>query len=388
MAQATTESATYSKDNPFPAKLKENRLLSKEGSAKDVRHYSVDLTGSGLSYTCGDSLGVYPTNEVKEVEEILECLRLTGEEMVTLPRGAGEASMREALSAKLSLAGPTVKFLKFLREKVSETSEQERLDQLLAEDHKDQTKVYLEDRHFIDLLQEFPSAQLSGQEFVDNLRKLMPRLYSIASSPEVFPDEIHLTVATVRYRANERERIGVCSTYLADRVPLNEPTVPVFVASSHFGLPETLDKDLIMVGPGTGIAPFRAFQQEIIAKKADVRTWVFFGDQHRATDYLYEEEWEEYRASGQLTKLDLAWSRDQEKKVYVQDKMWESGEELWQWLQGGAYFYVCGDAKRMAKDVDAMLHRIAEHHGKMSEEEAKDWVKQLKKDKRYQRDVY
>jgi len=224
---------------------------------------------------------------------------------------------------------------------------------------------------------------------VDHLRKLMPRLYSIASSPKVSPDGIHLTVAIVRYQTNGRERVGVCSTFMADRVVVGDTPVPAFVSHSHFGLPEDhAEKDVIMIGPGTGIAPFRAFVQERAAVGAKGRNWVFFGDQHSATDFLYEDEWNDYQSKGQVTRLDLAWSRDQEQKVYVQDKMRENAKELWSWIQNGAYFYVCGDAKRMAKDVDQALHDIIAEQGAMPIEKAAEYVKQLKKDKRYQRDVY
>jgi sulfite reductase (NADPH) flavoprotein alpha-component len=216
----------------------------------------------------------------------------------------------------------------------------------------------------------------------------MPRLYSIASSARVFPNEIHLTVAVVRYHMTGRDRVGVCSTFLADRVHVNSTPVPVFVSDSHFGPPADGSKDAIMVGPGTGIAPFRAFVQDRIASGATGRNWVFFGDQKHATDFLYEEEWNDYVAKGAVARLDLAWSRDQLTKVYVQDKMRESGAELWAWLKNGGYFFVCGDAKRMAKDVDTALHDIIAQHGAMTPEQAVEYVKQMKKDKRYQRDVY
>jgi sulfite reductase (NADPH) flavoprotein alpha-component len=238
------------------------------------------------------------------------------------------------------------------------------------------------------LLAEFPSAKLTPQEFTDHLRRLMPRLYSIASSPKLYPAEVHLTVATVRYTTNHRERVGVCSTFLADRVHAGATPVPVFVSNSHFGVPDDGARDMIMVGPGTGIAPFRAFLQERVATAAKGRHWVFFGEQHRATDYIYEEEWAAWLAQGQLTRIDTAFSRDQIVKVYVQDRMRENAAELWNWIQNGANFYVCGDAKRMAKDVDQTLHDIIAGQGRMDVAAAADYVKQMKKDKRYQRDVY
>lgn len=381
----------YNKDNPFPARLAENRLLSQAGSAKETRHFVVDIAGSGLSYKVGDSLGVFPANRPTEVAELLEALGASGEELVApaMLKLTEPISLREALTSRLALAGPTPRLVKLLVEKASDPAELIRLNALLEPEAKDELKGYLEERHYIDVLSEFPSARPTPQELTDLMRKLMPRLYSIASSPRVSPTGVHLTVAVVRYEQTGRERVGVCSTHLADRWPVQEATAPVFVSHSHFGLPEDhADRDIIMVGPGTGIAPFRAFVQERVAMGAKGRNWVFFGDQKRATDYLYEDEWENYLAQGQVTRLDLAWSRDQEHKVYVQDKMREAAAELWSWLESGAIFYVCGDAKRMAKDVDQALHDIIAGQGGLTPEAAADCVKQLKKDKRYQRDVY
>ena len=378
----------YNKNNPFLARLTENTLLNKEGSAKDTRHFVVSIEGSDLVYTCGDSLGVFPSNAKEDVEAVLEALGATGEELVVLPRSENEISLEEALTGKLSLASPTRKSLMAFAERAQDEGEKAQLNTLLADENKETTAAFLSEREFIDLLEEFPSAQFSPQDFVEGLRKLMPRLYSIASSPVLHPQEIHLTVAIVRYETNNRQRSGVCSTYLSDRVALNEAELPVFVTKSHFGLPEDTSTPIIMVGPGTGIAPFRAFLQERIATQASGANWLFFGDQHAETDYLYGDEFEAMKAAGQIERLDLAWSRDQEQKIYVQDKMMESSAAVWEWLEQGASFYVCGDAKRMAKDVDAALHQIAQKEGGLSEEDAVAFIKQLKKDKRYQRDVY
>jgi sulfite reductase (NADPH) flavoprotein alpha-component len=294
----------------------------------------------------------------------------------------------DALTSRLALASPTPKILNTLAAKATAANEQAKLAELLAPESKDALAAFLDEREYIDLLAEFPSARLTPQEFVDHLRKLMPRLYSIASSSKVYPTEVHLTVAVVRYTTNQRERVGVCSSFMADRVHLGSTPTPVFVSNSHFGPPEDGARDCIMVGPGTGIAPFRAFMQDRVASGATGRNWLFFGDQRQANDFLYEEEWESYRVKGQLNRLDLAWSRDQLTKIYVQDKMRACAAELWVWLQGGACFYVCGDAKRMAKDVDVALHEIIAEQGGMTPVQAVDYVKQLKKDKRYQRDVY
>jgi len=220
------------------------------------------------------------------------------------------------------------------------------------------------------------------------MRKLVPRLYSIASSQRVHPLEAHLTVAAVRYTTNNRDRVGVCSTYIGDRVLVGLSPMPVFIARSHFGPPADGSKDMIMVGPGTGIAPFRAFLQDRTAAGATGRNWLFFGDQRRATDFLYEEDWNRWRKGGSLTRLSTAFSRDQPTKIYVQDRIRESAVELWAWIKAGAYFYVCGDAKRMAKDVDVALHDVVAGQGGMSPAEAVDYVKLMKKDRRYQRDIY
>jgi sulfite reductase (NADPH) flavoprotein alpha-component len=389
-APATAPVSAYSKDRPFPARISENRLLSKPGSAKETRHFVVDLRGSGLHYKAGDSLGVFPSNRPADVQELLQRLGATGDEKVSpaMLKLAAPIAFREALTERLALAKPTRKIVETLAAKATNADEKAKLAGLLTPESKELLTQYLEELEFIDLLAEFPSAKLTPQEFVDHLRKLMPRLYSIASSSKAHPSDVHLTVAIVRYQTNHRERIGVCSTFLSDRVQVGNTPVPVFVSDSHFGPPEDGAKDCIMVGPGTGIAPFRAFLQDRVAAGATGRNWLFFGDQKRATDFLYEEEWEEYLAKKQLTRLDTAFSRDQATKIYVQDRMRENAAEMWAWLKGGAHFYVCGDAKRMAKDVDTALHDIIAEQGGMSVEQAAEFVKQLKKEKRYQRDVY
>jgi len=378
----------FSKDHPFPSRVVDNRLLSGPGSAKETRHFVISTAGSGIKYKPGDSLGIYPTNAEADVEAILARLRSDGSERVQLPRSTDEVSIREALTSKLSLSQPTRKTVEFLASKAIDPVERARLEGLLAKDAAPDLEHFLTNHEFADLLAEFPSAPVSPQELVALMRKLMPRLYSIASSQRVAGDEVHLTVAIVRYETNGRKRGGVCTTFLADRVEPGETPVPVFVSHSHFGLPESGDADLIMVGPGTGIAPFRAFLHDRRATGAKGRNWLFFGDQKRASDFLYAEEFEAMLRDGLLARLDLAFSRDQAHKIYVQDRMRESGAEIWEWLQRGAYFCVCGDAKRMAKDVDAELHAIARQHGGMDEAAAVAYVKQLKKDRRYMRDVY
>jgi len=390
MSSTPAPTSVYSKENPFPAKVTENRLLNKPGSGKETRHFVVNLVGSGLHYKAGDSLGVFPTNRAEDVAEIIQRLGATGEELVfpAMLKLTAPITLREALTSRLALAGPTSKIVNTLAAKAADAAEKAKLTGLLAPESKELLASFLENHEYADLLAEFPSAKLTPQELVDHMRKLMPRLYSIASSSRVHPQEIHLTVAIVRYETNGRQRAGVCSTFLADRVQVGTTPTPVFVSDSHFGPPEDGSKDAIMVGPGTGIAPFRAFVQDRIASGASGRNWVFFGDQRRATDYLYEEEWETWLKEGKVARVDLAFSRDQAQKVYVQDRMRENAAELWAWIKNGGCFFVCGDAKRMAKDVDAALHEIIAQQGGMDAAAAVDYVKQMKKDKRYQRDVY
>ena len=282
------EVSTYSKDNPFHALITENRLLSKTGSLKETRHFVVSLAGSGLTYKVGDWLGVYPTNHPADVDEIMHFLGASGDEPVSpaMLKLAEPIALHEALLSRLALNGPTVKILNTLYSKATAPADVARLTSLLSPEAKAELTAYLEHREYIDILTEFSSAKLTPQEFVDHLRKLMPRLYSIASSPREYPNEIHLTVAVVRYETNQRQRFGVCTTFMADRTPVGSAPLPVFVSHSHFGLPEDLSKDVIMVGPGTGIAPFRAFVQERVVAGATGRNWLFFGDHHRARDFL------------------------------------------------------------------------------------------------------
>lgn len=380
----------YSKNQPFPARIIESRLLSKPGSGKETRHFVVDLGGSGLHYTAGDSLGVFPENRSVDVDEILQRLGATGTELVSpaVLRLPEPLALREVLSRRLALAKPSRHFLELIAERATAADEKARLAGLLAPESHELLTAFLAAREFVDLLAEFPSARLTPDEFVHQLRRLMPRMYSIASSSAVYPATPHLTVAVVRYTTNGRQRDGVCSTHLADRVQVGTTHVPVFVAPSHFRLPDDPARDCIMVGPGTGIAPFRAFVQERAARNAIGRNWVFFGDQRRATDFLYEDEWQEFQRRGQLARFDTAFSRDQLLKVYVQDRMRENAAELWSWIRDGGYFYVCGDGKRMAKDVDVALHAIVAEQGGMTAAAAGEYVKAMKKDRRYQRDVY
>ncbi len=382
---STDPSALYSRKNPFRAKVLTNRVLSKPGSGKEIRHFEIGLHGSGLTYEVGDALGVYPENNPALVEEIIAALGASGDESVPGADGA-ETTLRLALSRNLQITQPDKKLL----EAIAARSEGASVVKELLSDplRKEDLQKYIYGMEVIDFLLTHPSIHFTPGEFVALLRKLQPRLYSISSSLKAHPDEVHLTVATVRYESHGRKRHGVCSTYLAERA---EPpaTVPLFFHSAkHFRLPEDPATAVIMVGPGTGIAPFRAYLEERKATGATGRNWLFFGDQKAASDYSYQEELEAWQAEGVLHRLHTAFSRDQEEKIYVQHRMLENGSELYRWLEEGAHFYVCGDASRMAKDVDAALHQIVQKEGSKTPVEAAEYVEALKKTKRYKRDVY
>jgi sulfite reductase (NADPH) flavoprotein alpha-component len=375
--------ALYSRKNPFPAKLKTNRKLTKEGSAKDTRHFEIVLEGSGIQYEVGDSLGVFPTNNPALVEEILGVLGFSGDEQV--PDTAGNpVTIREALTRFYVITEKDKKLLAAIAEKDPTASH---FLPMVTPEGRAELEAYVWGREVIDPLLAHPAAKFTPEEFVKCLRKLQPRLYSIASSQKAHPTEVHLTVAAVRYESHGRKREGVCSTFLSDRA--DESHVPVFVhTAKHFRVPEDPSTHAIMVGPGTGIAPFMAFLQERKASGASGKNWLFFGDQKASTDFLYREELESWVSEGVLHRLDTAFSRDQAEKIYVQHRMLEAAEELFGWLEQGAYFYICGDASRMAKDVDAALHQVVEKAGGKSAEEAAAYVEELKKSKRYRKDVY
>jgi sulfite reductase (NADPH) flavoprotein alpha-component len=379
---STPETIVFSKKNPFPARLLVNRKLNAGGSAKDVRHFEIALAGSGLDYQVGDALGVVPRNDPALAAEIIAALGATGEEPVSGKDGAS-VSFREALTGHYEIT----RIPKPLLEHFAKNSNDETLKKVASPDANGELTKFLWGREIIDLLIAHPTVRFAPVEFIALLRKLQPRLYSISSSPKAHPGEVHLTVGAVRYESFGRQRGGVCSTFLADRAD-TATQVPVFVHSNNAFRPPPPDKPLIMVGPGTGIAPFRAFLEERRATGATGRNWLFFGDQKSSTDFLYREEIEGYQRDGGLHRLDLAWSRDQAAKVYVQDRMRENAAELYRWLEEGAGFYVCGDASRMAKDVDAALHEVLVVAGGKTADEAASYVKRLKSEKRYLRDVY
>lgn len=381
--QVAVESAElgYSKARPFPASVVENRNLNGPGE-KQTHQIALSLDGSGLEYEVGDALGVYPLNPEAVVDEIIANLPFKPSD-VPVPDG-GEVSLREALIQHYDIGSLN----KSLIQKWQAKSGSPFLRSLVAADDKKAYEDFCWGRDLIDLVIDHPADFSDAEEFVGILKKLQPRLYSIASSPRAHPGEVHLCVGIVRYATFGRKRGGICSTFLADRLGGGvEPRV--FVHSNQaFRLPADAASDVIMVGPGTGIAPFRAFLEERKVTGASGKNWLFFGNPHSASDFLYQDELCAFQADGTLTKLDLAWSRDQKEKLYVQHLMLQNGAELWAWLQGGASFYVCGDASRMAKDVDQALLSLAQTHGNLSLEGATAFISQLKKDKRYLRDVY
>ena len=387
---ADEKTCVFDKTNPYLATLAVRSRANAPESQKETVHLEIDLGDSGLVYKSGDSLGVYPRNTDKLVEAVLKAYKFAGDELVTLPKTEVAIPLRDALTTQLALGAVTKKFAQFVCDNLACEKQKSALAEILANPDAVAQKAWIDARHVADFGEEFDSVKVSAQAFVEQLRKLLPRLYSISSSPNfVGKDKVHLTVAVVRYETNGRARDGVCSTFLGEYAPVGSPALPVFVANSHFGPPADLDAPMIMVGPGTGIAPFRSFVQDRAAKGAKGKNWLFFGDQRVKTDFLYQAEWEKALADGLLTRLDCAWSRDQDYKIYVQDKIREAGAEIWKWLNDeGGYFFVCGDAKRMAKDVESALLDIFQQHGGLSAEDAAAKLKALRTEGRYQKDVY
>ncbi len=380
----TSPTSPYSRKNPFPARLIVNKKLTGEGSEKETRHYEFSLSESGLQYEVGDSMGLFPQNNPQLVEQLLEALHFSGDEEVKNKEGE-TFSIREGLLKHYQITQPSKQFLEAIVEKWENSAE---LRDMMHPDKKKDLDRYIWGLEIIDFLLDAPSIRFVPEELVTKLRKLQPRLYSIASSLKAFPEQVHFAIATVRYESHGRKREGVASTYVADRIDQSAP-VPMFVhVAKGFRLPEETDKPIIMVGPGTGIAPFRAYLQERKAIGASGKNWLFFGEQHSKSDFFYREEFETLQREGILTRFDTAFSRDQAHKVYVQHRLLENGKELYAWLQEGAHFFVCGDEARMAKDVDVALHQIVEKEGSLSPEGAAAYVETLRKEKRYKRDVY
>jgi sulfite reductase (NADPH) flavoprotein alpha-component len=375
------------KNNPFLAAIKERYRLSKCGSLKHTYHIVLDIEDSGIAYNVGDSIAIYASHSDALVERTIEAIRAAGNEQVSDKHGNSH-NLRTFLKHKANITEVSRKLLREIATRQTAAEKREKLEWLFDESHKEALKAYLEKHELWDLLHAHPEVHFSPQEIADLLMPLLPRFYSIASSQSTTPHEIHLTVAYLRYTSNEQQRAGVCTHYLCELAPLDTREVAIYVQPHHgFTVPADGCSDMIMVGPGTGVAPFRAFMQERLARGASGRHWLFFGEWHSAYDYFYEEFWQELESSRQL-QISTAFSRDQEHKVYVQNRMREQGQELYEWLCRGALFYVCGDAHRMAKDVDATLHAIVEEHGNKTALEAKAFIKQMRSEKRYLRDVY
>ena len=383
-AAITAGETVYSRTNPFHAEILENLNLNGRGSNKETRHLEISLEGSGLTYQPGDALGVYPQNDPELVNELIQALNSNPDETVTINKQGDIRSLREAFTSHYEITILT----KPLLEKIAQLTSIEGLHELIGSGNEEKLKEYIEGRDLLDVVKDFGPFDVSSQEFADLLRKMPARLYSIASSLTANPDEVHATIGAVRYNAHGRDRNGVCSVLCAERLEPGD-TLPVYIQhNQNFKLPENPDTPIIMVGPGTGIAPFRSFMQEREEIGAAGKSWLFFGDQHFVTDFLYQTEWQKWLKDGVLTKMDVAFSRDADEKVYVQHRMLEHSKELFEWLEQGASLYVCGDEKNMAHDVQNTLIDIIEKEGNMVREKAEAYVADMQQQKRYQRDVY
>jgi sulfite reductase (NADPH) flavoprotein alpha-component len=392
LAEAATDRATaavYSRKNPFRAELIGHERLTGPGSSKDTRHFVLNLAHSGLVYTPGDSLGAFGCNSPAVVDELLAWLEFDANAPVNGPAGQ-PTTFRKALSYDYIINRANRKVMGGLAQRIPQGEQRNQLMELV--DNADLLSEYVDTRDYVDILKEFDEATFESPEaFLAQLTPVVPRLYSIASSPQAHPGEVHLCVAVVRYDTHGRPKKGLASGFLADHADMFVKNIPVYVQESRtFRLPKDSSTDIIMCGPGAGIAPFRAFVEQRIFEGATGRNWLFFGEQHRASDFLYGSEWLTYQKQGKLHRLDLAFSRDQSHKIYVQNRMIEQAKELWVWLQNGAYFYVCGDAKHMAKDVNKALIEIAQKEGGLSPEAAAEFVNVtlMKTERRYLRDIY
>jgi len=378
---APAAASAHDKRNPFPATMLENIRIVGRHSTKETRHVELDLSGSGISYQPGDALGLAPRNDPAVVGQLLAVTGLASDSEVAV-KGQG-VPLAAALTSRFEITAATPRFL----EQWAKLSEAAELKALAAPEASAERFDFLERHHIIDIVQRFPVAGVAAESLLAGLRPLQPRLYSIASSQAVVGDEAHLTVAPVRYELHGSARGGVASTEVADRLEMGD-TIPVYVQENpHFRLPAD-DVPIIMVGPGTGIAPFRAFLQEREARAAAGRSWLFFGERNRRSDFLYQIEWQQWLKDGVLSRLEVAFSRDDQEKVYVQHRMVEQARDLYAWLEEGAHFYICGDEKHMARDVHEALIATVASEGARSREAAEDYVRRLAAEQRYQRDTY
>lgn len=379
----TTESA-YTRTKPFKAEVLENINLNGRGSYKETHHIELSLEESGLRFEPGDSIGIYPKNDLTLVDLLLEELKWDPKEIVKVNKQGDVFPFKEALISYYEVTVLT----KSLLEKVEQLLVNDGISKLLAPGNEEQLKSYLEGRDLLDLVRDFGPWGESAQEFTSILRKIPARLYSIASSIAANPDEVHLTIGAVRYDAHGRERKGVCSIFCAERLQPGD-TLPIYIQhNENFKLPKNPDTPIIMVGPGTGVAPFRSFMQEREEMGAKGKSWLVFGEQHFVTDFLYQAEWQKWLKDGVLSKMNVAFSRDTAEKIYVQHRMLEQSKEMYKWLEEGAVVYICGDEKKMAYDVQTALLTIIEKEGGMSREKAEEYLANMQQKKRYQRDVY
>ncbi|GAA0350019.1 assimilatory sulfite reductase (NADPH) flavoprotein subunit [Oceanobacillus sp. FSL W7-1281] len=383
-AAVETQASAFSRTNPFEAEIFESLNINGRGSNKETYHMELSLEGSNLEYEPGDSIGIYPENDPVIVEELIKETGWAPDELIPVNKKGDEVPLQEALQKNYEITVLTKPLLK----KIAEFTQIPELQQLLEQGNEEAVTEYIYGRDLLDLIRDYQIKDLPAKEFIALLRKMPPRLYSVASSYKANPEEVHLTVGAVRYQTYGRERSGVCSVQCADR---KEPgqTLSVYVHKNpNFKLPADPDKPIIMIGPGTGIAPFRSFVEEREIMEAKGKSWLFFGDQHFVTDFLYQTDWQRWLKSGILSKVDVAFSRDKAEKVYVQHRMLEQSKELYEWLKEGAVVYVCGDEKNMASDVHDTLVTILEREGNLSTEDAQHYLMEMQQEKRYQRDVY
>lgn len=382
-------SVLYSKQNPFKASVKERYSLCKPGSGKNTQHLVLDLKDSQITYEVGDSVGIYPQYDSELVDKTIQAMKGKKNDLIHSKHIQGAVSLAELLTTKVDINTVSQKLFREVMHRQTNLEKKHALEVLLKEENREALKQHLSDYEVWDFLLDHPEVDFTSQELVDLLMPLLPRFYSISSSQKCVGDEMHLTVAALEYESRGHQRKGVCTHFLCNLTELHDPAVPLFIQPSHgFKLPTDNHAPMIMIGPGTGIAPFRAFMQErLLHHQSQGKHWLFFGERNGAYDFFYEQDWRTLASRGHL-KVDAAFSRDQDKKVYVQHKMLEQGAEIFQWLENGAYLYVCGDAKRMARDVEAALHFIICEYGRKTDHEAKEYIKHLRQQKRYLRDVY
>lgn len=381
---AESQEPLYTRNNPFKAEVLENLNLNGRGSDRETRHLELSLEGSNIQFEPGDALGVYPENHPELVDAIIHTMGWNPNDKVPFNKKGDEGSLREALLHHYEITVLT----KPLLEQAAKLSASNKLSELVAPEHASELKEYIKGRDLLDLLQEFSPWEGSASSFVTILRKLPARLYSIASSYKANPDEVHLTVRAVRYETHGRERYGVCSVHCAERVEPGD-TLPIYIQHNpNFKLPANPDAPIIMIGPGTGVAPFRSFLEERGELGAEGKSWLFYGDRHFVTDFLYQTDWQRMLKDGVLSKLDVAFSRDTEEKVYVQHRILQKSREVYEWLQEGAHIYVCGDEKYMAHDVQTALITVIQNEGGLSPEAAAAYLEDMQQTQRYQRDVY